>query len=61
MDETTKEEVRRRAQGRCEYCHLPDAHAGPPSQIEHIVAKKHRGKDSLGNLAYACLRWNVQT
>jgi hypothetical protein len=59
MDQTTKEEVRRRAVGRCEYCHLPEAHALTPFQIEHVVAKQHRGRDVLGNLAYACLRCNL--
>ena len=59
MDDTTKDEVRRRAQGRCEYCHLPEAHVESAFQTEHVVAKKHRGKDSLSNLAYACLRCNL--
>lgn len=59
MDETTKEVVRRRAAGQCEYCHLPEAHVLTPFQIEHIVAKQHRGKDTLGHLCYACLRCNL--
>jgi hypothetical protein len=59
MDETIRELVRRRAAGRCEYCHLPEAHVVTPFQIEHIVAKQHRGKDVLTNLAYACLRCNL--
>lgn len=36
MDETTKEEVRERAAGHCEYCRLPAAHVVTPFQIEHI-------------------------
>ena len=59
MDQTTKEEVRDRAGGRCEYCCLPEAHVLTPFQVEHVVAKQHRGGDSLGNLAYACLRCNL--
>ena len=59
MDETIKEEVRERAVGRCEYCHLPEAHVLTPFQVEHVVAKQHRGRDTLGNLAYACLRCNL--
>jgi hypothetical protein len=59
MDETTTEAVRQRAAGRCEYCHLPEAHAITPFQIEHVVAKQHRGRDTLGNLAWACLRCNL--
>jgi 5-methylcytosine-specific restriction endonuclease McrA len=59
MDEATKEEVRRRAAGRCEYCRLPDAHVVTPFNVEHVVARQHRGSDTLGNLAYACLRCNL--
>lgn len=60
MDEATKDAVRERAAGRCEYCHLPEAHVITPFHTEHIVAKQHRGKDTLGNLAYACQRCNLQ-
>jgi hypothetical protein len=59
MDASTREEVRRRAAGRCEYCHLPEAHVVTPFQTEHVVPKQHRGGDALGNLAYACLRCNL--
>ncbi len=59
MDTNTREEVRQRAAGRCEYCHLPEAHVLTPFQTEHIVARQHRGRDALGNLAYACLRCNL--
>jgi hypothetical protein len=59
MDQATKDEVRQRAAGRCEYCHLPEAQVVTPFQIEHVVAKQHRGQDTLGNLAFACLRCNL--
>lgn len=59
MDETIKEQVRERAAGLCEYCHLPEGHVLTPFQVEHVVAKQHRGRDTLGNLAYACLRCNL--
>jgi hypothetical protein len=59
MDQATKEQVERRAGGRCEYCHLPAAHVLTPFQVEHIVAKQHGGKDRLLNLAHACLRCNL--
>ena len=59
MDEATKEAVSQRAAGLCEYCHLPEAYVVTPFHIEHIVAKQHRGKDSLSNLAWACLRCNA--
>ena len=59
MDEATREAIRRRAAGRCEYCHLPAAHVLTPFQIEHVVAKQHGGRDTLSILAYACLRCNL--
>jgi hypothetical protein len=59
MDEATKLAVAERAKGRCEYCHLPEAHVLTPFQFEHIIAKQHRGKTTLPNLAYSCLRCNL--
>jgi len=50
------EEVRRRAFGRCEYCHLPQSAFPRPFHIEHIVAKQHGGQSRFDNLALAC--WN---
>lgn len=61
MDDTTKQAVRARAQGLCEYCHLPEDHVLTPFHTEHIVAKQHGGPDSLRNLAYCCMAWKVQT
>ncbi len=58
MDEQLQAEVRRRAGNACEYCRLPaTAHPGP-FEIEHIIAKQHRGETELRNLAFSCLRCN---
>lgn len=59
MDATTRRLVRQRAQGRCEYCRLPQA-AQPFAtfHVEHIVAKKHEGPDEPENLCVACERCN---
>lgn len=54
MDRALVELVRRRAGGRCEYCHFPR----PPFHIEHIIAQKHRGPTVESNLALACIRCN---
>lgn len=51
-------EVRRRARGRCEYCHLPQAAFRRPFHVEHIVARQHGGTTTLENLALACWRCN---
>lgn len=59
MDAATRRRVRQRAQGRCEYCLLPQA-AQPfvTFHVEHIIAKKHGGSDGLENLCTACERCN---
>jgi hypothetical protein len=60
MDAATCRLVTERAEGRCEYCHLHRDHqAAVPLQIEHIIARQHRGDDSPENLALACLRCNL--
>jgi hypothetical protein len=51
-------EVRQRAQGRCEYCHLPAAVYPLPFHVDHIVARQHGGQTVLENLALACLHCN---
>ena len=50
--------VRRRAQDRCEYCHLPASVYPLPFHADHIVARKHGGSTVLENLALACLHCN---
>jgi 5-methylcytosine-specific restriction endonuclease McrA len=59
MDAATRRAVRARAGNRGEYCLLPET-ASPfaPLEIEHIIPKKHRGDDSLQNLALACYHCN---
>lgn len=60
MDATIRERVRRRADDRCEYCHLRQAHdAFHPFHLEHIVARQHGGSDDLSNLAWACHHCNL--
>ena len=52
-------QIRERAGGLCEYCHLPDTSTTLPFQIDHIIAEKHAGLTSLENLAYCCLHCNA--
>jgi hypothetical protein len=54
-----QQQVRERASGRCEYCHLPDTCTTLPFQIDHIIAEKHGGPTLLENLAYCCLPCNA--
>ncbi len=59
MDAALRDEVRRRANNRCEYCRLNQLHAPLVFQIEHIIAKQHGGGDDRLNLALACDRCNL--
>ncbi len=54
-----QQQVRERAAGLCEYCHLPDALTTLPFQTDHIIAEKHGGLTTLENLAYCCLHCNA--
>jgi hypothetical protein len=58
MDEAIRQQVLTRAGGVCEYCHLPQDAYPVPFEIDHIIAKQHRGKTILSNLALACLHCN---
>ena len=51
-------EVRRRAEGRCEYCRSPEAHAVIGFEVEHIIPMKHGGATTAANLALACFYCN---
>ncbi|MGD0137772.1 MAG: HNH endonuclease signature motif containing protein [Tepidisphaeraceae bacterium] len=59
MDGQTRQFVRRRANNRCEYCHLPQAGHDERFSVDHVIPIKHGGDDSTANLAFACLRCNV--
>ena len=57
MSPELRQQVRERAGGRCEYCRLPDKlELAGPFHVEHVIARQHRGKDVLSNLAWACSR-----
>jgi hypothetical protein len=51
-------QVRERAQGRCEYCLLPEEADFARFEIDHVIAEQHGGKTEVENLAYACLDCN---
>jgi 5-methylcytosine-specific restriction endonuclease McrA len=58
MERRLKEEVRRRAGGRCEYCRFPERFAELRFQVDHIIPEQHGGPTSPDNLALSCLRCN---
>src|SRR5512135_536754 len=59
MDRRLQAAVRLRAEGRCEYCHFPEAFARLPFQVDHIIPEKHQGPTTLENLALSCFSCNT--
>lgn len=59
MNDATKDEVRRRAGHRCEYCRIAERYFTQLFQIEHIRARCHGGSSDSSNLALACRRCNL--
>ncbi|MDA1252820.1 MAG: HNH endonuclease [Planctomycetota bacterium] len=52
MRESLKEQVRRRAGNRCEYCRIHQHHDPFYTfPIDHVIAVQHRGTTTLENLA----------
>jgi hypothetical protein len=53
-----RDTVWQRAQGRCEYCQMPQHLVDLRHQLDHIVAEQHRGATTENNLALACYSCN---
>jgi hypothetical protein len=47
-----------RANGRCEYCLIPEMASFAPHEIDHIIAEKHGGLTVQENLALSCTLCN---
>jgi hypothetical protein len=47
-----------RAEGRCEYCLLPQSVAAHKHEPDHIIPRQHDGETTADNLALACARCN---
>lgn len=58
VDVALEQEVITRARRLCEYCQLPAIFASLGFELDHIVPRKHGGKTTPENLAYACFRCN---
>jgi hypothetical protein len=52
--------VRRRAQGRCEYCRMSQSLQGATFHVEHIVPRSRGGTTTDENLALACPGCNLR-
>ncbi len=60
IDAATRQQVRERANGICEYCHIAESAVEfLPFHVEHIIAQQHKLDDSIDNLALACDRCNA--
>lgn len=58
ISEALRQQVMARAQARCEYCRLHEAHTYFTHEIDHIYAEKHGGATDESNLCAACADCN---
>ena len=58
MARALREQVRRRAKDRCEYCQMPQSYTRLPHEVDHIRARKHLGPTKLTNLGWCCANCN---
>jgi 5-methylcytosine-specific restriction endonuclease McrA len=60
MDDRLRQLVRRRAKNFCEYCQMRQDQEPLSFHIEHIIPRRHGGKDVSNNLALACHHCNLR-
>jgi 5-methylcytosine-specific restriction endonuclease McrA len=58
INELLRQRVRKRADGRCEYCHSPEKISSTRFTIDHVQPRSLGGSDEFENLALACSRCN---
>jgi HNH endonuclease len=58
MDTALTRLVWRRANGRCEYCQMPQGADDAPFEIDHVISRKHLGPTIAGNLCLSCYYCN---
>jgi HNH endonuclease len=54
MNSALEQEVRDRAETRCEYCRAFEEDSDLAFSFDHIIARQHLGETVSENLAYAC-------
>jgi 5-methylcytosine-specific restriction endonuclease McrA len=59
LSKSLREQVQRRAKGRCEYCQKPETYSAQSYHVDHIISRKHKGTNALDNLAWACFQCNT--
>jgi len=58
ISESIRQNVRKRANNKCEYCWIPDHVTHFSHQVDHIIPPRHGGNDEMQNLAWACFYCN---
>ncbi|MBV7334741.1 HNH endonuclease [Chloroflexi bacterium TSY] len=58
ISQEQRQRIAQRAQHRCEYCRLHQDDSGKSHEVDHILPKKHGGKDTENNLAWSCFICN---
>lgn len=58
IPERLRQEVRKRAEGMCEYCLIHEDDMLIPFHVDHIIAEQHHGLTTLENLAWSCYECN---
>jgi HNH endonuclease len=54
MPESLGQVIRAMAQGRCEYCRMPQSEYRFRFVMDHIIARQHGGLTEMTNLALCC-------
>lgn len=49
-----RRQIYEQANGRCEYCRIPDRDGFISHEIDHIIAEKHGGETVVDNLCLSC-------
>ncbi len=58
ITDALRNEIRKRAGDRCEYCLIHSDDVMLSHEVDHIVAIKHGGPTEIENLAWACFLCN---
>lgn len=59
IKKTTREKIKKGANGACEYCKTIRAYSSSPFAIEHVIPLAKKGSNAFENLAYSCNNCNL--
>lgn len=59
MNDALARLIRDRARNACEYCKMPEAAEELTFEVDHIIARKHRGPTVASNLCLSCWHCNL--